>query len=169
MLDAAPVHAKRGLMRIDLNYGREGLSLDLADDLDVSVIRKPDMPVLPAPDDAVREALAKPVGSPPLAELAKGKKTACILICDITRPVPNHLFLRPMIETLMAAGLPASGITVLVATGLHRPNEGEELLWERVVASSGFPGVLDVRVRIRLPQSLNPILEVTTYVAVQAP
>ncbi len=47
--------------------------------------------------------------------------------------------------------------------------EGEELLWERVVASTGFPGVLDVRVRIRLPQSLNPILEVTTYVAVHAP
>ena len=27
----------------------------------------------------------------------------------------------------MAAGMPAHGITVLVATGLHRPNEGEEL------------------------------------------
>lgn len=114
-------------MRIELNYGKEGLTLDLADELDVSVIRKPDMPVLPAPDDAIRAALVAPVGSPPLAELARGKNTACILICDITRPVPNHLFLRPMIETLMAAGLPASGITVLVATGLHRPNEGEEL------------------------------------------
>ncbi len=114
-------------MRIDLNYGKEGLALDLADDLEVSVIRKPAMPVLPAPDEAVRAALAQPVGAPPLAELAKGKKTACILICDITRPVPNHLFLRPIIETLLKAGLPASGITVLVATGLHRPNEGEEL------------------------------------------
>lgn len=27
----------------------------------------------------------------------------------------------------MAAGMPSDGITVLVATGLHRPNEGEEL------------------------------------------
>ena len=114
-------------MRIELNYGREGLALDLADDIDVSVIRKPDMPVLPAPGDAVREAITNPVGSASLADLARGKKTACILICDITRPVPNHLFLRPLIETLMVAGLPASGITVLVATGLHRPNEGEEL------------------------------------------
>ncbi len=114
-------------MRIELNYGREGLALDLADDIDVSVICKPDMPVLPAPGDAVREAITNPVGSASLADLARGKKTACILICDITRPVPNHLFLRPLIETLMAAGLPASGITVLVATGLHRPNEGEEL------------------------------------------
>ncbi|MEM7042298.1 MAG: nickel-dependent lactate racemase [Pseudomonadota bacterium] len=114
-------------MRIDLNYGKDGLTLELADDLDVRVIRKPAMPVLPAPEEAVRAALASPVGARPLAELAKGKATACILICDITRPVPNHLFLRPMIEILMDAGVPASGITVLVATGLHRPNEGVEL------------------------------------------
>ena len=114
-------------MRIDLNYGKDGLTIDLADDLDVQIIRKPSMPILTAPEDAVRDALANPVGTPGLADLARGKKTACILICDITRPVPNGLFLRPMIETLMDAGLPADGITVLVATGLHRPNEDEEL------------------------------------------
>ena len=49
------------------------------------------------------------------------------MICDITRPVPNHLFLRPLIERLNAAGVPYAGITVLIATGLHRPNLGEEL------------------------------------------
>ena len=114
-------------MRIDLNYGRDGLALELADDLDVHVIRKPAMPVLACPDNAIKEALAAPVSAAPLLDLAKGKSSACILICDITRPVPNRLFLRPMIETLLEAGMPASGITVLVATGLHRPNEGDEL------------------------------------------
>ena len=114
-------------MRIDLNYGRDGLALELADDLDVHIIRKPAVPVLADPASAVRGALAAPVGTPPLADLAKGKSTACILICDITRPVPNHLFLRPLIETLMNDGMPSDGITVLVATGLHRPNEGDEL------------------------------------------
>src|SRR5882757_7488131 len=57
----------------------------------------------------------------------RGRKSACILICDITRPVPNRLFLRPMVETLVASGIPLSRITILVATGLHRPNLGEEL------------------------------------------
>lgn len=114
-------------MRIALNYGKDGLAIDLPDNLDVQVIRKPAMPVLPRPEDAVRSALASPIKASPLAELAKGKRSACILICDITRPVPNHLFVRPMIETLLDAGMPASGITVLVATGLHRPNEGREL------------------------------------------
>ena len=55
---------------------------------------------------------------------ARNKSTACILICDITRPVPNGLFLRRIIERLVAVGVPFSGITVLVATGLHRPNLG---------------------------------------------
>lgn len=114
-------------MRIPLLYGKKGLTIDLPEDLEVEVIRKPAMPVLPSPIEAVRGALASSKTAPPLAELARGWKTACILICDITRPVPNHLFLRPMIETLMEAGIPADGITVLVATGLHRPNEGKEL------------------------------------------
>jgi len=76
---------------------------------------------------AIRRALSEPINAPSLNELARGRKSACILICDITRPVPNHLFLRPMVETLVASGIPLNGITILVATGLHRPNLGEEL------------------------------------------
>jgi nickel-dependent lactate racemase len=75
----------------------------------------------------VRDALLRPVSALPYAELARGRRSACILICDITRPVPNRLFLRPLIEGLLAAGVPRERITVLVATGLHRPNEGMEL------------------------------------------
>ena len=63
----------------------------------------------------------------PLHDLARGRRSACILICDITRPVPNRLFLRPMIETMTGSGIPLDQITVLVATGLHRPNLGDEL------------------------------------------
>jgi nickel-dependent lactate racemase len=45
----------------------------------------------------------------------------------VTRPVPNGLILRPLITRLLDAGVRRSSITVLVATGLHRPNEGPEL------------------------------------------
>jgi nickel-dependent lactate racemase len=51
-----------------------------------------------------------------------------VVVCDITRPVPNKLILPPVLRTLEAAGIPRAGITVLVATGLHRPNEGAELV-----------------------------------------
>src|ERR1039457_3226587 len=85
------------------------------------------MPLLADPVGAVRTALAQPVGARPLAEEARGAKSACILVCDITRPVPNGLFLPLLVRELIDAGIPADGITILVATGLHRPNEGAEL------------------------------------------
>ena len=125
-------------MQVSLHYGRDGLLLDLPDDWDVQVIRKPAMPVFDDPAAAVATALRQPIASPPLVELARGKRSACILICDITRPVPNGLILPAVIRDLLAAGLPADAITVLIATGLHRPNEGDELA-ELV----GDPWVLD--------------------------
>jgi len=73
-------------MRLDLNYGRGSFPLDLPDDWDVTVIRKPAMPVQPEARAQVRTALSRPVDARPLAEEARGKQTACILICDITRP-----------------------------------------------------------------------------------
>ena len=58
---------------------------------------------------------------------AKGCRSACILICDITRPVPNGHILPPLIKELLEAGMNPASITILVATGLHRPSEGDEL------------------------------------------
>jgi lactate racemase len=123
-------------MLVDLAFGRGTLPVELPDRADITVVRKAPRAKLGA--DAIARALAAPIGSPPLEELARGRTSACILICDITRPVPNRLFLRPMIETMVAAGIPRARITVLVATGLHRPNYGEELA--EVV---GDPWVLD--------------------------
>ena len=114
-------------MDIDLLYGRDGLTVRLPDDLEVTVIRKPSMPVAASPEAAVRAALAKPVDARPFREEARGKSSACVLICDITRPVPNRLLLGPIVRELLEAGVPRERITVLVATGLHRPNLGAEL------------------------------------------
>ena len=118
-------------MQIELDYGRGSLDVELPNNADVTVIRKQALEPIANPAGAVRAALDTPVDCAPLARLAAGKRSACILICDITRPVPNALLLRPMIETLLSAGIAAQRITVLIATGLHRPNEGAEL--ERLI------------------------------------
>jgi nickel-dependent lactate racemase len=123
---------------VDLAYGRGRLRLALPEGCVPTVLRQRTVPPLADPVAAVARALAQPVGAPSLAELARGRRSACILICDITRPVPNGLFLRPMIETILAAGVPVGQVTVLVATGLHRPNLGPEL--EELV---GDPWVLE--------------------------
>jgi nickel-dependent lactate racemase len=114
-------------MEVTLNFGKTGLALSLPEDWSIDLIRKKPMPLLADPHGAVAQALTRPVDGPALTQAAAGARSACILICDITRPVPNGLFLRPVIEGLLAAGLKREKITVLVATGLHRPNEGQEL------------------------------------------
>lgn len=114
-------------MQVKMNYGKRGILLDYPDNWGVTVMEKTAMPVLPDPADAVLKALANPVMSKPLAEEAAGHRTACILICDITRPVPNSIILPPLVKELMTAGIKPENITILVATGLHRPNEGDEL------------------------------------------
>jgi nickel-dependent lactate racemase len=108
---------------VEIAFGRGQLAVRLPPGAQPTVIRKRPLPKLPDPHAAVRAAL----DAGDLGGRARDARSACILICDITRPVPNHLFLRPMIERITAAGVPLSAITVLVATGLHRPNEGDEL------------------------------------------
>ncbi|RUU12091.1 nickel-dependent lactate racemase [Mesorhizobium sp. M7A.T.Ca.TU.009.01.3.2] len=111
----------------ELAFGRGLLKLALPQGAEPTVIRKALLPKLFDASSAIASAFANPIGSEPLARLVVGRRSACILICDITRPVPNRLFLRVMIETMIKGGIPADRIDVLVATGLHRPNEGVEL------------------------------------------
>jgi len=114
-------------MRVELLYGKGTVALDLPDTWNITVIEKAPMPVLPDPVAAVEQALARPIGAPPLTESAQGATSACILICDVTRPVPNGLLLPPLVRRLLEAGIPRDRITILVATGLHRPNLDDEL------------------------------------------
>jgi nickel-dependent lactate racemase len=79
------------------------------------------------PAGAIECGLDAPVDSPPLAELARGKRTAAISVCDITRPAPNRMVLPPLLARLEQAGVPREGITILIATGLHRPASDREI------------------------------------------
>lgn len=127
---------------VALAFGRADLTVTFPADADLTVVRKAPRPKLGDPVRAVHDALAAPIGSPPLSEIARGRHSACILVCDITRPVPNRLFLRPMIEQLAAAGIAFERITILVATGLHRAGDAAE-----VAEIVGDPWVLE-RVRV---------------------
>jgi nickel-dependent lactate racemase len=114
-------------MRIKLDYGRTGLDVELPDNRIVGPLAIRSAEPLHDPAAALQAALAKPIGSRPLAEIARGRRNACILVCDITRPVPNQLILPPLLRTLEEQGIARKDILILVATGLHRPNEGAEL------------------------------------------
>jgi len=86
---------------------------------------------------AIEAALDAPAAGPPLTELARGRRSAAIAVCDITRPAPNRLTLPPLLERLRRAGIPPEQTTILIATGLHRPATPAEL--EEILG----PGVAD--------------------------
>jgi nickel-dependent lactate racemase len=71
--------------------------------------------------------MVAPIGSPPLQELAAGKRDAVVVINDITRPAPSRELLTAILEELRIAGIPEGAVTVVVATGNHRPNSSNEV------------------------------------------
>ena len=76
--------------------------------------------------EIVRKALENPIESSRLRELAKGKRSCVVIISDHTRPVPSKDILPEMFAEL-EAGSPGIEITLLVATGFHRPTTTAEL------------------------------------------
>ncbi|WP_135556233.1 nickel-dependent lactate racemase family protein [Paenibacillus cymbidii] len=81
----------------------------------------------PPQQDPIRAALARPIGSVPLRELAAGKRSAVILVSDGTRLCPAPLLLEPLLDELSAAGLADEQIAIVVALGVHRRHTESEL------------------------------------------
>lgn len=75
--------------------------------------------------ELVEDALANPIGSKKLSELAVGKNKIVIVTSDHTRAVPSKLTL-PILLKEIRSGNPDADITILIATGLHRPTTDEE-------------------------------------------
>lgn len=123
-------------MYVKMAFGRDGKEIELPDRNVEAVLNMPEVPPRDDAWQAVAEALSRPLDSPPLVDVARGHRDAVVVVCDITRPAPNRIMLPPILDTLQRAGLDREDITILVATGLHRPNEGDELvemLGERIV------------------------------------
>ena len=96
--------------------------------------------------ELVEEALAHPIGTRTLRELAEGKKKVTLVTSDHTRAVPSKLTL-PILLREIRAGSPDAEITILIGTGLHRPTTpeeqrqmfGDEIVdHERIVANNAF-------------------------------
>jgi lactate racemase len=115
-------------MRVDFSFGKSGLALELPAGPQYRVLEARWAQALDDPLAAIERALDAPLQGPALSELARGKKTAAISVCDITRPAPNSLTLPPVLKRLAAGGIPREGVTILIATGLHRPATESEIL-----------------------------------------
>ena len=114
-------------MRVDFAFGKTGLAADLPDGFRYRILEARSAKPLQNPQNEIERALDAPIGSPPLVELARGRNSAAISVCDITRPTPNHLVLPPLVARLEQAGITREHITILIATGLHRPATPDEI------------------------------------------
>ena len=113
-----------------IGYGKEGLELTLDPKWNVNVLRPKQQTEIKNPVRIIKDTILAPIGSETLSEIIK-KKTqlskVCIVIDDATRPVPSHLLLEALIDLLHTCGISSSKIIILIATGLHRKSNEEEL------------------------------------------
>ena len=112
---------------IKILYGDEGFNLKLQEHWNPNIIRKPKMPIIKDINSEIDKIFINSVGCESLKNVSKKSKTACILVCDITRPVPNNLYIEKLIKKLIEYKLTAENILILIATGLHRPASKKEI------------------------------------------
>jgi len=113
-----------------LDYGKEGIEVNLNPNWNATIIRPLKQMVIKNPIEAIRDAIKNPVLGLPLNSIIKTRKSiksVCIVVSDATRPVPTHLILEGILKELIDYGIQEKKIRILIATGLHRPSRREEL------------------------------------------
>ena len=111
-------------MKIDLAYGKTGLTIDLPGD-QTSIIEPQFIPGLPDELGAIKTALRNPIGTSPLRKSIEPEQKVGISVCDITRPMPSKRILPVILNELKH--IHPSNITIFIATGTHRKNTHSEL------------------------------------------
>ena len=115
-------------MKARFSFGKSDIEVAIPDGFRSQVIMSRTAQAVDDEQAALCAALDAPIGCEPLLKLAAGKKTAAISVCDITRPAPNSRTLPQLLERLHQAGIPVEGVTILIATGLHRGATPEEIV-----------------------------------------
>lgn len=129
-------------------YGKGTIQFSLPPGMRVS--QAVSRPIRPVEDEkaAVAAALAHPLGTPPLCEMARPGMRACIVFTDITRSCPDQLLVPPLLSELEQAGVRDEDVTLLCGIGMHRPSTHEEK-----VAKLGADVVARFRVIDNEPQN----------------
>ncbi len=108
---------------IDLAYGRGRLPVVLPTSAQAISPRFPEP--LADPVAALRNSLADPLATAPLAETVGRGDSLAIIFCDYTRPAPSRLMIEAVIDALPSGY--RGPIALINALGLHRPNSQSEL------------------------------------------
>jgi len=113
-------------MKVDLNYGKKIVSLDIPDSNFLGMMKPEDIDRVDDPAAEVRLALVEPIGSQRLKELLSPNDRAVILVSDISRPVPSKILLPPILAEIKIAGLDDNQVKIVFGLGVHRKQTEEE-------------------------------------------
>ena len=126
-------------MILDFGYGNTVQKVEVPDGNLLAVLQANPMTHARHGQDAVRYALAHPIGAPRLETLVEPGMKIAIVTSDISRPLPSYDMLPPVLETLQKAGIPREDITVVFALGSHRSHTEAEM--RRLVGDAVFEAV----------------------------
>ena len=113
---------------IKIPYGREILKLEIEPE-HLKAVLEPESKAVAKKEEAdiVRQALAEPIASPRLSELASKVHRVLLITSDHTRPLPSKITMPILLEEIRNNN-PEIQIKILVATGFHRLTRPEELI-----------------------------------------
>ena len=121
-------------MEVTLKYGHGTQTATIPDENYIGELNvSSDLPGAADPYAEVQRSLREPIGTPPLQEMARGKRTVAIVVNDHTRKTPTRMILPAVLDELNAAGVPDGAVTVIFGCGTHRPvseDEARHLLGE---------------------------------------
>lgn len=107
-------------MRCGIPYGSAWVDFTIPDGSLLFDGRMADLSPLPNLEEAILQSLEDPLGTPPLRELAQGKRDVLLLVEDVTRTTPLHCILPVVANYLNRCGVPDHSISCLTAPGTHR-------------------------------------------------
>lgn len=110
-----------------LNYGYDQIKLSLPPSTPWEVIKPAALEPLEDPLQSIIDALQNPINSPPLEQIVKAGEKVCLLVNDSTRVARSELFLPPLIDTLIDAGIDKKDLTIVFTNGTHRPLSKAEM------------------------------------------
>jgi len=115
-------------MRIDMPYNNNTIEIDINKKNIIDIVKQDKVTGLKNPVNEIITSLKSPIAANSLKKmvLTESPKNVVIVVNDITRPTPYKIILPPLLEVLENSGIKQKEITLLIATGIHRPNTREE-------------------------------------------
>ena len=113
-------------MRVEIPFGKEKVELNIPDKNILDFISGENISPGLNEDKIIIQALENPVKSRKLSEMALGRRSACIIASDITRPCPSYKFLPRLVEELNKGDIENKNIKVVLGIGIHRKHTEDE-------------------------------------------